>query len=217
MTNNEFAYSLLSTGYDDYIASRVLLNKDYHIQGLTLASSAIEKYLKVILAVHGKTKKEMGVHLDRWNKLESMIKDCYTDISKFLDERFLDLLGKAYQARYYDNLNTPIMISFFKNQLVGELDYTVDFIEKIVTLKGENGQLLQTPYKWAIAGKESDLFENNHVLNGIPKKEFMEMPDEGFGYYIDINKKYMAIEVEGKNIVNVYSGRIAEINLKFSK
>jgi hypothetical protein len=135
MNNNEFAYSLLSTGYDDYIASRLLLSKDYHIQGLTLASSAVEKYLKVILAVNGKTKKEMGVHLDRWDKLESLIKNCYTDISKFLDERFLVLLGKAYQARYYDNLTAPIMISFFKNQLIGELDYTVNFIEKYSDFK----------------------------------------------------------------------------------
>lgn len=76
MTNNEFAYSLLSTGYDDYIASRRLLWNDYHMQGLTLASSAVEKYLKAILAVNGKTKKEMGVHLDRWDKLELLIKDC---------------------------------------------------------------------------------------------------------------------------------------------
>ena len=216
MTNQEFAYSLLSTGYDDYIAARVLLNKDYHIQGLTLASSAVEKYLKVILAVNGKTKKEMGVHLDRWDKLESMIKDCYTYISKFLDERFLGVLGKAYQARYYDNLNAPIMISFFKNQLIGELDYTVSFIEKIVTLKGDQGIELKTPYQFAVAGKEPDLFENNYVLNGILKRDFMEMPDEGFGYYIDVQKKYTALEVEGKNVVNVYHGKIAEINLKFA-
>jgi len=216
MTNQEFAYSLLSTGYDDYIASRVLLNKDYHMQGLTLASSAVEKYLKVILAIHGKTKKDMGVHLDRWEKLESMIKDCYTDISKFLDERFLNLLGKAYQARYYDNLSAPIMISFFKNQFIGELDCTVSFVEKIVTLKDNSGKLLQTPYKRAVAAEEADLFENNHVLKEIPKKEFMEMPDQGYGYYIDVEQKYTALKVQGKDIINVYSGRIAEINVKFA-
>jgi len=111
MTEQQLAYSLLSLGYKDYIASRVLLNNGYPMQGLTLASSAIEKYLKVILALNGKTKKEMGVHLDRWDKLKALITDCYTDISKFLDERFMILLGKAYQARYYDNLSSPITIS----------------------------------------------------------------------------------------------------------
>ncbi|WPV01915.1 hypothetical protein SNE26_09030 [Mucilaginibacter sp. cycad4] len=111
MTEQQLAYSLLSLGYKDYIASRVLINNGYPGQGLTLASSAVEKYLKVILAVNRKTKKEMGVHLDRWDKLKTLVTECYTDISKFLDERFMTLLGKAYQARYYYNLSRPITIS----------------------------------------------------------------------------------------------------------
>ena len=36
------AYSLIDVGYRDYIAARFLLNNRFTVQGLTLASTAIE-------------------------------------------------------------------------------------------------------------------------------------------------------------------------------
>lgn len=217
MTEQQLAYSLLSLGYKDYIASRVLLNNNYPMQGLTLASSAVEKYLKVILALHGKTKKEMGVHLDRWDKLKISITECYTDISKFLDERFLILLGKAYQARYYDNLSAPITISFFYNQLIGELDYTIDFIEKMVFLKNADGSALKSPYQRAFEDHNADLYHNNYLLNGIVKKDFMESTDTGFAVYIDSNNIHQELVIKGTDIKNPYTGTISEIIVEFKR
>jgi hypothetical protein len=215
MDEQDLASSLLSLGYKDYIASRFLLNNNYLIQGLTLASSAVEKYFKVILALNGKTKKEMGVHLDRLDKLKKLLSDCYTDITVHLDERFLQLLGKAYQARYYDNLSQPITISFFVNQVLGELDFTINFIESLVTKKNTSGELFKTSYRRAVEENNADLYYKNYVLQRIPKKEFMEAVDNGFAVYIDCNNTMKEIEVEGTNIRNTYDGNIGEINIEF--
>ena len=40
---------LMDLGYRDYIAARLLLNNHMIIQGLTLASTSVEKYLKALI------------------------------------------------------------------------------------------------------------------------------------------------------------------------
>src|SRR5690606_25191579 len=107
------AYSLIQLGFNDYIAARHLINNGYILQGVTLASTAVEKYLKVILVSKGKTKKDIGVHLDRIDKLKQQLDECYADFTNKIDERFLEILGKAYKARYYDDIKAPITIGFF--------------------------------------------------------------------------------------------------------
>lgn len=48
--------TLLDLGYRDYIAARFLLNNKFIIQGLTLASTALEKYLKSLIVLTSKEK-----------------------------------------------------------------------------------------------------------------------------------------------------------------
>ncbi|MGF7074732.1 hypothetical protein [Mucilaginibacter sp. R-33] len=215
MKNQELALSLWSLAYKDYIASRVLLNKNYPIQGLTLASSSIEKYFKVILALHGNTKKNMGVHMDNWGKLKGLLTECYTDISIHLDNRFLELLGKIYQARYYDNLASPLMISFFINQVICEMDFTVNFMEQIMTMTDGNGNIVKSAYKRNVEKKNADLLDNNYLFLNISKKEFMEQPDNGYGVFIDNINGFKEFEVIGKDIKNQYNGFINDITLNF--
>jgi hypothetical protein len=215
MNNQELALSLLSLGYNDYIAARVLLNKHYPLQGLTLASSAIEKYFKVILALHGNTKKDMGVHLDRLDKLKALLIASYSDITVHFDERFLNLLAKAYKARYYDNLSSPLMIGFFVNQVLCELDFIVNFFDNLIKLTDSKGEAIKSAYKRASENKAVDLITNNYLFLEISKKEFMERPDKGFGVYIDSINGFKEFEIEGTGVKNQYNGTIAEINLKF--
>lgn len=215
MKNQELALSLWSLAYNDYIASRVLLNKNYPIQGLTLASSSIEKYFKVILALHGNTQKNMGVHMDNWDKLKGLLTKCYTDISIYLDSRFLELLGKAYQARYYDNLASPLMIGFFINQVICEMDFTVNFLEQIMTMKDGNGNIIKSSYKRNVENGNVDLLDNNYLFLNISKKDFMEQPDNGYGVFIDSINGFREIELNGKNIINKYDGLIKDITLDF--
>ncbi len=211
MDNQTQCVSYLSLGYRDYIAARFLLNNSYFFQGITLASSAIEKYLKAILILNGK---EKNVHLNRISDLKELLSECYFDVTQKFDQRFLTLLGNAYKSRYYDNLKEPITISFFVNQVIGELDNIISFIENfvIISIKDKDGEIYKTPYKRAIDEKNEDLFKNNYLFNGLTKKEHMEKPDKGYGIYIDPLDPVGEIEAFGENIVNKYDGEICIIN-----
>jgi hypothetical protein len=56
--------SLMDLGYRDYIGARFLLNNKFIIQGLTLASTALEKYLKSLIVLTSKEKEKYNYHLD---------------------------------------------------------------------------------------------------------------------------------------------------------
>jgi len=216
MDNYKLAVSFRGLAYRDYIAARILLNKGYALQGLTLASSAIEKYIKVSLIAKGLTKKDINVHLDRFDKLKALLAQHYYDFTTKFDSRFLELLGKGYRARYYDNLTQPLMIGFFIGQFIGELDYAVNILDQIMTVSDENGNVITSPYRRAVNEKKPDLLENNYIFEGVSKKEFMERPAQGFGVYIDPVKGFNELEISGKDIKNSYDGMIAYIDVNFA-
>jgi HEPN domain-containing protein len=58
------ASSLTDLGYRDYIGARFLLNNEFVIQGLTLASTAVEKYLKALIVLVSKEKEKYNYHFD---------------------------------------------------------------------------------------------------------------------------------------------------------
>ena len=64
--------SLNDLAYRDYIAARFLLNNEFVIQGLTLASTAVEKYLKSIIVFHSTENKNYHYHFDRLDKLKDV-------------------------------------------------------------------------------------------------------------------------------------------------
>ena len=217
MNTNTKAYSLIQLGFNDYIAARHLINNKYILQGVTLASTAVEKYLKVILVSQGKTKRDIGVHLDKIDKLKRQLDECYTDFTDKIDERFLEILGKAYQARYYDDITMPITIGFFINQFLCELDYTISLFENVIfkEIKDEKGNQVLTFYKKFVQEKNQDLILNNYLFSGMTKKDFMEQTDNGFCIYINPHHWNGNILVEGKNIKNSYDGKITLINVNF--
>jgi hypothetical protein len=211
------AFSLLQLGFNDYIAARHLINSKYILQGVTLASTALEKYLKVILVSKGKTKKDIGVHLDKIDKLKKHLDECYTDFTNKIDERFLQILGKAYKVRYYDDIKDPITIGFFTKQFLCELDYTIALFENVIykDVKDEKGNQILTLYKRNVQERNPDLVLNNYLFSGMTKKDFMEQVDEGFCIYINPHRWDGNILVEGRGIKNTYNGRITLINVNF--
>ena len=50
---------LMDLGYRDYVAARFLLNNHLIIQGLTLASTAVEKYLKALIVYNLKERENI--------------------------------------------------------------------------------------------------------------------------------------------------------------
>ncbi len=219
MDDNSKAFSLIALGFNDYIASRHLIHSGFILQGVTLSSSAIEKYLKFILAYYGMGKKEIGVHLNRIDKLKKLLSECYYDITEIIDSRFLKILGDAYSIRYYDELTQPVTIGFFINQFIGELDFTINLLEtKVIThINDENGNPILTQYKKNIEERNEVLFLNNYILNNISKKEHMEKEDSGFCIYINPqNIVHGNILVQGHKIKNKYNdGRMTLININF--
>lgn len=210
MTKEIFTNHLLTLGYRDYIAARFLLHNEFIMQGITLASSSIEKYLKAILAMQGKGKKDMGVHMDKLDKIRTLLKTTYIDVTEKIDERFLEILGKAYSIRYYDDLKGPVSFGFFVNQFIGELDFSVHLIDSLFIFSEQN----RSSYQVAILQKNEHLLHNNYILQGITKKEHMEKPDNGFGVYIDASFPYGEVHATGKGISNKYDGRIYIVNVK---
>ncbi len=198
--------SLIDLGYRDYIAARFLLNNHFIVQGLTLASTAIEKYLKSLIVFTSQEKEKYNFHLDNLGKLKDILSKNNNDVTEKFDPVFLSILEKAYKIRYYDNIKEPIAISFFINQFIGELDDTIHLMENFV-LKVHS---METIYRRAVENKDPHLYKNNFILNKQNKKKFMEKPDNGFSIYIQVGASVHSENiVKGKNIKNKYEGRLS--------
>lgn len=196
------ASALVGLGYRDYIAARVLLNNELIIQGLTLASTAVEKYLKAVIVLTLKEKERFNYHFDRIEKLQDILDRNHHDMTKKLDPVFVSILEKAFKIRYYDNLKGPLTIGLYLNQFIGELDQTIYNLENLINLG--------LVYRQAVKSKDSHLFENNFILNKQDKKQFMEKPDTAFSIYIEMGpgtqRENIAI---ARDVVNKYDGRLS--------
>jgi len=208
----------LKLAYNDYIAARVLLNKNYTLQGVTLASTAIEKYFKAAIFMF--TGKRPEVHLDRFQILEKEISAIgYQILFDKIDPGFLNILSKAYQLRYYDKLMAPITIGFFKNQFLGELDGAVELLERLFILKhAKTGAPILSPLKWEYKAGNNDLLKNNWVATEKKdKKAFMETGCEGFAIHILPGNLFNEINVSSKKMDIPYQGKMILIDVKPDK
>jgi HEPN domain-containing protein len=134
--NLNLAVGLMRAAYNDYIAARVLLNKNYTLQGAILASTAIEKYFKTLIALH--ETKVPRTHMNEFERLEPHIGDIgYEILIQKIDRRLINILGDCYKFRYYDNIEQLTTIGFFENQFLGELDGTVELFERLFVLTKE--------------------------------------------------------------------------------
>lgn len=203
-------YSFADLGYRDYIAARFLLNNHLIVQGLTLASTAVEKYLKAVIAFNLQEKEWYNYHFDRFEKLKNLLSKVNRDVTEEFDPLFITVLEKAFKIRYYDKIEQPIFMGFYINQFIGELDYTINYLENFIFNTQSCGQSI-TLYSKAVIKKDSDLFHNNYILNQENKKDYMEMPDIGFSIYINVGSVVHREEIAKGGITqNRYEGRIAE-------
>ncbi|MFT3795644.1 hypothetical protein [Flavobacterium sp.] len=201
--------SLNDLAYRDYVAARCLLNNELIIQGLTLASTAVEKYLKSIIVFHSIDKINYHYHFDRIEKLKNALSNIY-DLDEKFDPVFLTILEKTYKIRYYDKLKEQILIGIYLNQFLGELDATILDLETFI-MKTQNGNNKFTNYWRAIENKDPNLYNNNYLLTKQEKKEFMEKP--GFAFSICIKAGTSAIGFEKtvscKKIAVSYDGNLS--------
>ncbi|MXN92387.1 hypothetical protein GR160_14250 [Flavobacterium sp. Sd200] len=200
--------SLNDLAYRDYIAARFLLNNEFVVQGLTLASTAVEKYLKSIIVFHSIEDKNYHYHFDNLQKLKNALANIY-DITERFDPGFLSILEKAYKIRYYDRLNNQILIGIYVNQFIGELDATIHDLE-IFIAKTQNGNNKFSNYWRAVEQNEPNLYMNNYLLNKLDKKEFMETPGFAFSIHIQAGTSAIGFEetVRSKEVATLYEGSL---------
>lgn len=220
MTDSEYARGILSLGYRDYIASRFLLNNNYFSQGTVLASSAVEKYLKAGLALNGKRLSKF--HLDSLGQFKSLYSQTpYYKLFDILDPVFLEILGKAYRYRYYDEktITKPDTIGFLVNQFLGTLDFTILKLDSLFIITQEKDGVIttiDTQAKRAAKNSLPDLWLNNYILNKIDKTEFMNRKSKAFGLYISPFNFGEEIEINGHDVVGLYEGKMWTVTAKFS-
>ena len=206
MTNNDFALSLQSSAFDEYIAGRFLFLNGYYNQALNLASTAVEKYLKTALAILNIKKR---VHLDRYSELcDLFYPTAYYMLPGMLDEYFLDILGKIYKYRYLDVLDERITIGFLTNQFLGELDFTIEKIDRLIQITRVDGIHIDSAYRHALKANLPVLFQNNYLLDRIEKNEFMNRASDGYALHLDPAIAGNTVIINGTNLQPVYEGKM---------
>lgn len=157
-------------GYLDYVAARSLLRNGLEIQGLILASTSIEKYLKAILATAGKA---TATHLDSDGFVE-ILQQNGRDVLPYISGSFLQYLGRAYAFRYIEPNSGPASITVERRKLLAELDYSVSQFESAVTIE-VNGTIQKSSYARAIESRDDRIWKENYILEGTPKSDFVEV------------------------------------------
>lgn len=163
----------LNIAYKDYLGARVLLNAGLLPQGAVLASTAIEKYFKAILAFRGN---EAPGHLSRRHIRAA--KNYDKRIASALSDSFLTLLQRAYQLRYLDNLPEEFNIVLANREFISELDYTAITIQESFRMQ-RNGEDAQFSYHKDMLNKNPILFVNNYILAGLEKQDFISAEPQG--------------------------------------
>ncbi|MFQ3245112.1 MAG: HEPN domain-containing protein [Arenicella sp.] len=158
----------INDGYSDYLAARVLLNSNLLSQGAVLAASSLEKYLKVILGLHGN--RSHG-HLKKahWNAL----KDHSPGMYRKIDEEFMRLCQKCYKLRYQEDLELGFNLVIPQWDFLAELDKTVSLIESSIDFFSDGEKHIRG-YLNAKEKNDPRLLNYNHVLLNFPIQRLHE-------------------------------------------
>ena len=178
--------SFLSIAYKDYLASRVLFNKDLLSQACILANTAIEKYFKAVITVHGNACRGHNVS----GKLLQSVCNYDKSLGGLLNKEFIELICRSYKMRYLDNLPVGFNISIVKNKTLAELDYMVSEIYKRFDFE-KGGKKIALTYQTDIRKQNQLLWENNYVLNKQDKTQFLNREDSVYEMRVLEGKKIL--------------------------
>lgn len=172
----QIAMSYALGGFKDYLASRVLLEREMLIQAATLSCTAVEKMLKCNFTVRNK---KLRGHLNNWNdkKLSDIAKDYG------LNQCFLKLLQIIYRARYIDNLDRNLSFSIERLKFLAELDFTISKLSNSAKIY-QDGKL-KSPYQSAVEAGNESLIKDNWILSELDKTKYVMQPDIAEAYYIN--------------------------------
>jgi HEPN domain-containing protein len=167
---------LKSNAFKDYLSARVLFNHGLNLQAAIFANTAIEKEIKGYLAARG---------IDISQKIRHNTEKLYALLSEYIpveadkiNKEFIIELSRIYKARYTDSLNPGFNFTIIRNKYLAELDYSFSILEPLFKFRlGRHKDFGDSAYQRAVKVKDSRLFLNNHILDGISKTNFLTRED----------------------------------------
>ena len=197
----------LSLGFKDYIGARILLLNHLPLQGATLGSSAVEKYIKAILSIRGERSED---HLNS-AQLKSL-KNYVPDLANKLNFDFLVFLRNCYKLRYTDTLPPDFNVTIYARETLAELDHTIFSMEFQVNVRKSDSTEITTRYRGVLKSKDPRLLNENHVLNQQDKTDFLKKPDTG--YEIRNRPGFGLLEVEFRVFESPLDGKFCREALR---
>ena len=166
------ALEFVQLGFRDYIGARTLLLAGLSVQGATLASTAVEKYLKAFAAMRGNV---IDGHLRKAHV--NSIRNFVPKLFRALNPEFLSFLQRCYQLRYTDRLPAGFNIAVHTLEVLAELDEVILRFEGQMNFRRQpRGEPIATAYKEALLNRNERLYRENHCLRNQPKAEFLNRP-----------------------------------------
>jgi hypothetical protein len=155
--------AFLSDSVDDYVAARVLFLAHLPQQGAILASTAIEKACKAILAFNGM---ESHGHLKKshWNAVRNFDRQF---VDRF-NTGFLQLNQKAYLLRYSDDLPPGFNLVIASREFLASLD---DFLMSFHGSFAVGADPKNSKLHGLFASRDERVITDNWVFSRIPNKE----------------------------------------------
>jgi hypothetical protein len=167
----------LWAAFDDYLAARVLIRSQQLVQGAVLASTAVEKYCKAVLAFRGNVS-QGHLKTAHWKCLKNFDPTLYATFN----EEFFVFLQKCYDLRYPDSLPAGFNIVIRSRELLAELDLTALSIEKRFDIRRTDAKTAgSTLFDQLRLKKDERLVWDNHVLNNEDRLTFI-VRDNQFVY-----------------------------------
>ena len=154
--------------FDDYLAARVLLLARLPVQGAILATTALEKYCKAVLAFRGNTSRG---HLKtaHWNCLRNFDPALYNTFN----QEFFALLRKCYSLRYPDELKPGYNLVLRSRELLAELDWTALTIHQRFHVRRADRRPALTMFDELKSKRDWRLVKDNHVLKEENRQAFI--------------------------------------------
>jgi len=165
--NPNISMDFKASAYSDYIAARVLLNNCLLTQGAILASTAIEKYIKTLLALNGNIS-----HGHLKNSHKTALENLAPEIYNAVDKEFLDLCQHCYAIRYKDSIAKNFNIVIAQREFLSELDEFVSLFENSIEIH-KDGEKQVCRYHQGEFEKDIRLLHNNFVFQNKDKSKFI--------------------------------------------
>lgn len=190
-------HNYLSLALDDYRAARFLLREGLLSQGLSLASTAIEKQFKAILALKDIYSKK---HLS--GSLAAIVTRQYPFLKEHLEKDFIRYLEKGFDLRYASVDGRGYSIVINQNRTLIALDQLMLTIDSGLSLKA-NGLPHKTPLEKAIAERDPLVCDDNVAIHRSCLSDLSSRPNKMFELRVgeNLNTLMAVYETEGLNVV----------------